>query len=72
VDGGWRTVRTLDTASDWQIAILGAVDHQVEERRVKHGLNLLNIIKLLRLFAHFLSGTEIIRLLLFVYFTVLK
>jgi len=46
VDGGWKMVRTLDTASDWQIAILGAVDHQIEDKRVKHGLNLLNIIKL--------------------------
>ena len=53
-------VRTLDTTSDWQIAILGAVDHQIEDRRVKNGLTLLNIIKVRRLFAHFLSGTEII------------
>ena len=65
-------LRTLGTASDWQIAILGAVDHQIEDRRVKSGLNLLNIIKVRRLFAHFLSGTEIITLLLFVYFTVLR
>jgi len=65
-------VRTLDTTSDWQIAILGAVDHQIEDRRVKNGLTLLNIIKVRRLFAHFLSGTEIITLLLFVYFTVLR
>ena len=70
-DGGWRMLRTLGTASDWQI-ILGAVDHQIEDRRVKKGLNLLNIIKVRRLFAHFLSGTEIITLLLFVYFTVLR
>ena len=65
-------LRTLGTASDWQIAILGAVDRQIEDRRVKNGLNLLNIIKVRRLFAHFLSGTEIITLLLFVYFTVLR
>ena len=65
-------VRTLDTTSDWQIAILGAVDHQIEDRRVKNGLTLLNIIKVRLLFAHFLSGTEIITLLLFVYFNVLR
>lgn len=65
--------RTSGTASDWQMAILGAVDHQIEDRMVKNGLSLLNALEVRRLLhARFLSRAEIITLLFFVYFTVLR
>jgi len=55
------------------MAILGAIDHQIEDRMVKNGLSLLNIIEVRRLLhARSLLRAEIIALLFFVYFTVLR
>jgi len=59
-------------ASDWQIAILGAVDHQIEKRRVKKRSDFMEYKRRMAIIARFLLGAEIITLLLFVYFNVLR
>jgi len=66
-------VRTLDTTSDWQIAILGAVDHQIEDRRVKKRPDFIKYNKSTAIIcALSFRDRNYITLLLFVYFTVLR
>jgi len=60
-------------ASDWQIAILGAVDHQIgKKKRVKKRSDFMEYKRSMAIIACFLLGAEIITLLLFVYFNVLR